>query len=151
MSNQGYTNPFNHLKSCIASANKEALLEVYKEKRKRSESNIGSFMSNPVVSKASDKDIKLHDLVQFIVKKYLPISVVEDKAYCDHAFKNYQYKFSCKYVSKVMLCLTELVEAMIAKEINVTKKGSILYNDWTKHGIHYIAIYACYYVFIKIR
>ena len=81
----------------------------------------------------------------------LPISVVEDKAYCEHAFKNYRYKFSHKYVSKIMLCLTELVEAMIAKEINVTKKSSILYNDWTKHGIHYIATYACYYVFIKIR
>jgi len=42
-----------------------------------------------------------------------------------------------------MYALMELVEARITKQMK-DKVGSILYDAWTKCGLHYVAVYGAY-------
>ena len=40
--------------------------------------------------------------------------------------------------------MVEIIEGRISAEMKDATRGSILYDGWTKNGVNFVAIFACY-------
>lgn len=141
--NTGYTNPFNHLRSCVAAGSRSDLVDIYNtcvQDRHRS-----AFKKFPVTLTSTSKENAMHAYITLIVMKYLPLSIVEDKSFRD--FAKYDIHFNRSTVRKVLLALVKIVEERISEDLRCSK-GAIMYDGWSRGGTHYVGIMA---VFMRKR
>ena len=128
-------------------SDKEALLELYRRSQtiKSHQSSMASHL--PPIAGASiliptKKDSEVYDFIKMIVRKNLPLSVVDDNDY-RVAFKH-QHKFSSKLIRDVLFNLVPMVEEAITKEMKCAELGAIMHDGWSKFGTHYVALFAQY-------
>jgi hypothetical protein len=76
------------------------------------------------------------------VIKNVPLSSVADKDFRD--FSKATTHFSIKTLQNVILAMTVLVEKVLAEEMSVSGKGSIVHDAWSKFGEHFFALFATY-------
>ena len=78
----GYKNPHSHLRSCIANGDEDTLLQIYERTltRKTLQSKMSAHLNcDGIVFAPSQKDVEIFELISMIVRKNLPLSIVEDE------------------------------------------------------------------------
>ena len=135
--NAGYTNPINHLKSCLAGGDMKKLIDIYEARK--SALAVGSPFQKTVLVTEREKSMFL--CLNLIVSQNLPVSIVEEPEF--RAQAKYAVKFSRSTVRGVLLKLVEIVEEKIRLELKNTR-GAIMYDGWTYNGTHYLGIIAIY-------
>lgn len=140
----GYGNPHTHLVSCMGGT--ERLLEFYFSVKEGLESSGTSPSSIDIASAiqnmgATPEEVALHEYACLIVDENATINCVEKKAY--RQISRHATKLSRKRMRNLLLSLEKVVEDKISERMK-NKKGTILYDGWTRDGTHYVAIYAAY-------
>ena len=156
----GFTNPHNHLISCLCGGN-----EIEVEDHYWNATSQFSILSPPHKGGKQSKQSKLqfgakakprteayHILNQrekdmfawvvMIVMEHIPISSVENVNYRSFAQPNTH--FGTKTVRRVILAMTVFIEQVLAAEIASAGKLSIVHDAWSKFGEHYFALFATY-------
>jgi hypothetical protein len=138
----GFGNPHDHLARCFTSAKLATTYAEACEKRRSTAYGRQDIRASlGIEAMANDRELALATWVNLIVDKNVIPSLCEDRDY--HQELKHDAPVSCKAVKGVIHALVELVEGVIAKQME-NKIGSILHDGWTKRGVHYVAIYAVY-------
>lgn len=95
------------------------------------------------MSKANPKDRCLFRVIKLICDHNIPITKVRDKSFMD--LLGDIEPTSYETVVATMLELAIIIEEKIAREIK-GRKGSILHDGWSRYGVHYVALMACYMI-----
>jgi hypothetical protein len=74
---QGYQNPKEHLRSCLASGDVHALHLLYNQTIQRQGQSVTGFFA-PVTGAITDREKAMHKWIEMIVMKNNPVSYVED-------------------------------------------------------------------------
>ena len=80
----GYKNPHSHLRSCLANGDDDALQKIYERtlNRKTLQSKMSPHLnSSEILFAPSQKDVEMFEFISMIVRKNLPLSIVEDEDY----------------------------------------------------------------------
>jgi hypothetical protein len=138
----GYTNPYSHLKRCYGE--EDFLLELYDDAiaEKECQGNQGSVGDFFMKWSATAAEKAMHDYIELIVCKSLPITAVEDQLY--RKFSKHTSKFGVKRIREVIFQLVELTEKIITKELKAAPCGAIMHDGWSCCGTHYVGVFACY-------
>ena len=96
----------------------------------------------------SERENSIISYVSYIVLENCPFSIVTSKTY--RRFNKYQCAVTVETIQETLLKLVELVELRIAKEMENTK-GALLFDGWSKRGVHYVALIASYMKEISVR
>ena len=88
----------------------------------------------------SQKDVEIYDFVKMIVKKNLPLSVVEDPDY-RQVFKH-TFKYSRALIRDILFHLVPMVKKAISREMKEAGYGGVMHDGWSKFGTHYVALFA---------
>jgi len=134
----GFSNPFSHLRSCVAGGSKTKLIEMYYASKADPSACSGIFQ--PHLS-CTEREKAMYAYIRLIVLQSLPISIVEQKEFRE--LGRFNIVFSRKTITTVILALVQIVEKRIAAELNGTK-GAIMYDGWTRSGTHYLGIIAVF-------
>ena len=86
------------------------------------------------------KDVEIYDFVKMIVKKNLPLSVVEDPDY-RQVFKH-TFKYSRALIRDIIFHLVPMVKKAISGEMKEAGYGGVMHDGWRKFGTHYVALFA---------
>ncbi|CAN8065219.1 unnamed protein product [Agarophyton chilense] len=111
--NTGYSNPFQHLRLCIAHGDVYRLHDFYNQKL-ADKRNVEESRLEPKVNPKEHKEVALYALLRMIVFENLPISVVEDREFC--SLTKLEAEFSVNTVCNVIVKLQELVYENILKK-----------------------------------
>ena len=137
----GYTNPYNHLKTCLCNGNVDALIDLYNTNFVRKEKCLNPFF-RPVLS-VTDKEQCLLDWIELVIDETLPASVIKKESF--RAFKGEpNVNITQETFKEVLYTMTEIIEQRISKEMKTAGRGSILHDGWSKNGTHYVGLFACY-------
>lgn len=149
----GHTNCFTHLTACFGL---EKVHELYNEaKEKENQAAIdgevpGSVRSHFAYACANERDLTIYSWLLAIILQNLPLSSVENEEM--RAFSKYnEHPISIKTIVAVMFALVELVEEAIAEELKKTNCGALKHDGWSRNGIHYISLFACYMLPLLVR
>ena len=137
---KGFTNGFNHLKSCCAGGSLTALYELYQSNYNRQQSTVGTHFV-PLMD-ITPKERKMIEWITLIVHESSHLSVVEDPDY--RKFKNDNTDICARTLKAVILTMVEIVEPKIGRQMKIAGRGSILHDGWTKDSVHYVGSYCCY-------
>lgn len=139
---KGFTNPYNHLKTCIAGGDENRLRELYNirlaEKKGKHSSN---RQFSTAVMQLSEREKALYSYIRLIVFHSLPLQIVTCHDY--RAFSKFDIYFGVGYFKEILFKLEELVEEYISVEMKNTT-GAMMYDGWTQFGTHFIGIFALY-------
>ena len=94
------------------------------------------------VNQLTQEQKDLNGWLTFILSESLPLSVVEKPSYRKQS--KYCHRFSLCRMSETVRKLTQMVEKPIAREMKEAGRGTLMHDAWSKGGVHYIALYACY-------
>ena len=133
----GYTNPLNHVRTCLAGGSKAELLKIYETTRKEKETN-SSFS---LLSIFSQEEKALYDYINLIVTQSLSISIVEQPEF--RLISKHSVVLSRKKVRETILSLVQVVEETIINELKGTR-GALMHDSWTYNRTHYLGIIAVY-------
>ena len=121
--------------------NKGALLELYKRtesaksKSGQQQSSMSSYtVALPSILIPSVKDSEIYDWIKMIIRKNLPVLVVEDDEY-RIVFKH-THKYSKKLIKRILFHLVTMVEDAIKKYLKEANYGAIMHDGWRKYGTH---------------
>ena len=144
---KGYSNPFRHLKSCVASGN-EALLEAKYTAIITGESVLSHYAQ--VRDNLCPDVATMHSWILMLVEKGAPLNSVQDQIYrdfskcvcteCTHRKKH----FSTEKVKEVMNKIVIEVEEKITEEMKSAGRGALMYDGWSKASTHYVGLMATY-------
>jgi hypothetical protein len=136
----GWQNPYFHLKQCCYHGNETAMLQDYWATIDRRN---GFVTASGATSVYSTRVQAIHDWIELIVAKDLPLSVVEDKTFRSFS-KHSGEPITRAYLKKVMFKMVQLIEPTIGQLMQDAGIGAIMYDGWTKDSVHYIGIIACF-------
>eukprot|EP00171_Calliarthron_tuberculosum_P003890 IDg3890t1 len=136
----GFSNPFKHLRTCLADGDQQELIRLFNLHRDEKR-QFGKAVSPEMTVTATKKEQAMFAYIRIIVLKSLPISYVEDAQV--RSFSRFDFKFSMKLTKSVMFKLTELVEKRIAILMAGTK-GAIIHDGWTSSGMHYLGVFVSF-------
>lgn len=144
--NSGFQNPYAHLRSCYGRgkpiAVQKALLDDMYEEAKNTALNAGGSISKHFNSGAlSEYEKAMNRYIRLIAIKRFPICHVVDTEF--RAVSRYECPIDAKTIRGVILSLVQLVEDRL-KEALAGTKGALLFDGWTSHGTHYVAMIASY-------
>ncbi len=122
------------MKSCLAGADEQALLSIYKAAAKEKLAT-GTFTSSSHL-KFNERAMTMFRFIKLFALKNCPISCVSDDDLRDLSENNVRIK-------ETMLKLVEIFEAKIEAEMQQAK-GAIIYNGWTYSSMRYMAEFAVY-------
>ena len=77
-----------------------------------------------------------------IIRKNLPVSVVEDDDY-RVAFKHTK-RYSRSLIRNILFNMVTLVEEALKIELKEANYGAIMHDGWSKFGTHYVALFCQY-------
>ena len=138
----GFTNPYKHLRSCLADGKEEKLHRMYCEEVQERKDKHGLESSfTRLGNRVTDREKAMYRWIRLIVLKSEPLSVIEDPEY--RAFAAYKEKFDRKYLKQVLFKLVELVEARISEEMK-DQVGAILFDGWSRRGTHYVGLFGSF-------
>jgi hypothetical protein len=140
----GYTNPFDHLCRCYGTE-EEVYRVYYQAKAAEDEAfdNSSSSIKNHFsIASAKSRERAMHAWIRLIVLRGIPVSYVEDPIF--RSFSKYSDNISHKAVVRTIFQLVILVEQKVKDELAKTSCGAIMHDAWTRAGIHYVALFACY-------
>ena len=147
-SNQGYTNVKKHLLNCHANGNEKLLQYLFDEKQSGERSIKDFYKVDECVSLEA---AYLHRWIKLVVSKNVPISSISDKEWrslfqplcaCDSCPRT--PKIGKDTLKKVIFKMVEMIEEKIKEEMLAAGIGALLSDGWTKHGTHYLGIFATY-------
>jgi hypothetical protein len=115
---------------------KQALLGKYLH------ASVGASMPSGSCQLLSKKDHELFEWVEMIVMENWGLSTVENELYQKRLKQT--NSFSIKRVRAVIIAMNCAVEKILAAEMRVAKKGSLVHDAWSKFGAHYFALFTTY-------
>lgn len=108
----GYSNPFKHLKTCIADGSETHLFEVYKLALQECGGIPNYFPDNsPTTRRLTPRENAMSSYVRLIILKLLPIYIIEDTEF--RQFSKSDGVFSRKLFKDTMFHQVEIVEENI--------------------------------------
>ena len=93
----------------------------------------------PVVG-VSEKEEELVKWIILIVDESLPLLVVESDSHC--SFHGSKIHFGSKMIRATLLTMTEMVEAVIGKDMKLAGRGQAMCDSWIKNGVHFVDVFA---------
>ena len=142
----GFSNPFKHLRSCLADGDGEQLIALFSQRRDEVR-RFGGAASPMETFSASKREQAMFMYIRLIVLKSLPLSFVEDDLVS--SFSKSEYTFSQKLIKSVIFHLTEHVEKRISALMQETT-GAIVHDGWSNAGMHYFGVFASFMRKIKV-
>ena len=137
----GFTNPKNHLKSCLCDGKDEALLEAYHSKLEANDKGVQYWPNQGAILSRYDK--ALYSWLSLIVEKNCSLNIVEDDVY--RGFSMYKdIPISIKTLRSTIYALVEMIEIEVAKEMKEAKQGCLMHDGWSKNGTHFVGMMACF-------
>ncbi len=109
-----FTNPFNHINSCIANGNRETLLELYHTER-RNRRNGSQFLLS---LNATDSERAKHSYLILIKSQSLPLSTVQEPGF--RSLSKFVVAFYHQTLRRTILKLVEVVDAKIIHDLKGT-------------------------------
>lgn len=139
---KGYSNPYRHLKSCVAGGDEQHLLDLYNAAVQETMAT-GTLQNarSSVFSKLNEREKAMYGYMRLIVLKNLPISFVADTEIRN--FSKYGSVFCHRTFKEVLFKLVEIVECKIKDEM-MKQKGAVMYDGWTNNSTHYVGIFGVY-------
>ena len=142
----GFKTPFTHLRSCYgrgknAAEQTKLLHEFYNEAAQAFEQSGGSIRSHFRSDKLSDREETINTYVRLIVITSARFSIIDSHEY--RRALRHNVAVTPETVKITIMKLVELVEIRIKKELENTK-GAVLFDDWTKRSVNYVALIASY-------
>jgi hypothetical protein len=148
----GFTTPQKHILSCVFGNDIELMLDAYWESQvglkkqallgKYLNPSVGASMPSESCQLLSKKDHELFEWVEMIVMANWGLSSVENELYRKRLKQT--HVFTKKTVRAVIIAMTCAVEKILAAEMRVAKKGSLVHDAWSKFGAHYFALFTTY-------
>ncbi len=138
----GFTNPYNHLKTCISGGDESHIRSVFfgkLEERRRGQNIFATKRSLVLGLNAKEKVI--YGYVRVVVLKSWLISCVSDPDL--RVFSKHDIVFTKGTFKQVLFSLVELVEEKIRTEIK-GGKGALTYDWCTDNGTHYVGLFVLY-------
>jgi hypothetical protein len=130
--NGGWTNLLSHLRTCVG-ANYESIFLDSKKVAGSSNTMDGFFVC------VSDREKEMHQWIQFIVMKNLPVSFVD----CSYTRELARIKSVCgRTLRGNLLSLRDVMKDAIRQEL--PSRFVIVFDGWTEGTHHYIGIAASY-------
>ena len=144
--NSGYSNPYQHLRSCYAKGKPQfeqncVIQELHKSALEEFRKKRGSITSHFQSGNLSEYDRTVRAYLNIIVMRVLLLSCVEWTEM--RSLLRYNCAVCRKTISETIFKLVELVENRIALELEETR-GAVLYDGWTVNSMHYVALVASY-------
>lgn len=59
-------------------------------------------------------------------------------------------RFTKRTLIKMVVALVKLVQIRISEEMKSSKIGAIMHDGWTRNGVHYVGVFACYVRLIDV-
>ena len=149
----GYQNPYAHLRSCygrgLNTAEQDKLIHgMYEEARAAFRSTGGSISSHFKSDTLSELEKSINSWVRLIIIESCPFSIVTSKEF--RRFNRYTADVGIETVQQTIIKMVELVELRIQKEMEKTK-GAIMFDGWSKRGVHYVAMVASYVQEVPVK
>ena len=133
--NAGYSNPAEHLVSCVGKSSFDVLLQLCKQEKSRrslKQSNIEHFANidqNSCITIApSEKDYQLFDYINLIIHHNQPLNIVSDSVFWN-VMKRNSHAFSVKTIRPVILAMVPYVEKNIIREMKKAGYGPIMHSQ----------------------
>ena len=142
----GFQNPYAHLRSCYGRGKKnqeqdEILQSMYREAVQAHTDAGGTIRSHFKSETLSPREKVINKFLRLIVLESAPFEIVESVEY-RRAFEHPAVT-TAETVKETMLKLVELVEQRVRNDI-CGKKGALLFDGWSKRGVHYVEMIASY-------
>lgn len=149
----GFQNPYRHLKACygrgLPAGEQEGVLQgMYAEAQKATESAGGTISAHFKSDTLSDYECAINSYVHWIILENCPFTIISSPVY--RRFNQFQSEVSAATVQDTIIKLVELVEKRIEREMKDTK-GALLFDGWSKRGVHYVAIMASYMQGVPVK
>ena len=147
----GFTNPFKHLKMCVAQNDLKHLADYYwtKADAKESGSLVTAHFSVLRKNVVPEESRDIFNWIRLIVQNSLPINIVEDSSFRD--FHGSDKKHSGVKIKQIMFKLCEYVEKLLAEEMASAGRGTLMHDGWSKFGTHFLALMGIYVVKKKVK
>ena len=142
----GYSNAYHHLVNCFGS--EMNLVKEYTRAKIISASEGMNVVSCYDVASSKQEHKDMMAWIKFIIDTNSPLTCVENPSYRE--FSKTVNNFSFQRIKDVLINLNIHVEECIAKELKEAGRGAIMYDAWSKCGVHYIGLFACYNRHMKI-
>lgn len=98
--------------------------------------------------KPTERENAINSYFRLIVLESTLFSIVKSKKY--RSFIRYDLDVSVEVMQETMLKSVELVEERIRKELHESK-GAIMFDEWNKRGLHYVAMLASYFKEVTVK
>lgn len=104
---------------------------------------------NHFAVRIGDKHLAVYKAMRIIIKKHLPISIVDDNDFRSLLGNDTSNLLPCGKTLRYMFCLGEIVQEKIKAVL--PQKFALITDDWTHGSVHYCGMMAVFNQKLKIR
>ena len=117
-------------------------MENYAEAMDLSQSEGKSIHDSFALTNVNREYEDMYGWLDFILEENVPLYAIEKKRY--RKFSQFESVFTYKRMKETISHLAKICESSLEIELKEAGRGAIMYDGWSKAGVHYIGIFGCY-------